>query len=244
MITRILSASLLLIAVTTQAKDLALGLDNEWQISPYRATRVDYFPFPLLTWTGDTFYIDGDEAGILAWKDEYNELKIKGLWFDRSYDRGDGNGWAMQQLNNRRTTMMAGVSYQRITPLGALFGQVAADTLGVSNGIMATLSWQALLPIEQLAVIPAFGLDWESARQNRYYYGVSDAESERSSLPAYNPTASLTPWIQMAFDYTFSPRWDGYASARVNFLDQTVTSSPMVDKSQSYVVDVGVNYHF
>lgn len=235
---------ILLFTAPVSADDLALALDNQWQINPYRAKRVDYTPFPLLSWTGNHFYIDGDEAGILAWKDDVNELKIKALWFDRSYDRSDGKGWQMQQLNNRRTTMMAGLSYQRITPYGALSGQLAADTLGLSNGVVATASWTGYLQSGKLAFIPAAGIDWEDARQTRYYYGVTADESQRSGLARYRPSASLTPWLQLALDYRFTSQWEGFISTRVNFLDSNVRDSPMVEKSTSYVIDLGINYHF
>ncbi|MBP2170044.1 outer membrane protein [Erwinia toletana] len=240
----LLFSLMLFITAPLSAKDLALALDNEWQINPYRATRVNYFPFPLLSWNDQHLYIDGDEAGLLAWKDAANELKIKGLWFDRSYDRRNGKGPQMQQLNNRRTTLMAGVSYQRITPYGALSGQLAADTLGQSNGLLATVSWTGYLQSGQLAWIPALGIDWEDARQTRYYYGIDDNESRRSGLSRYRPGASLTPWLQLALDYRFSARWEGFISTRLNLHDDQVRNSPMVEKSLSYVIDLGVNYHF
>lgn len=221
-----------------------LALDNQWQINPYRARRVDYTPFPLLSWQGEQLYIDGDEAGWLAWQDSDTQLKLKGWWFDRDYDRHDGADPAMRQLNNRRTTLMAAVSYQRITPYGALFAQLAADTLGQSDGMVATLSWTGYRETGALAWVPAAGIDWEDARLSRYYYGITANEAHRSGLAPYRPGATLTPWLQMAWQYRFSERWQGFAAGRVNWLDSAVRNSPMVEKSLSYSFDLGLSYHF
>ena len=236
---------LLAVLLTTAPLPAAeLALDNQWQINPYRARRVDYTPFPLLSWQGEQLYIDGDEAGWLAYQDSNRQLKLKGWWFDRRYDRHDGADHAMRQLNNRRTTLMAALSYQHITPYGALFAQLAADTLGQSDGMVATLSWTGYYQTGALTWLPATGVDWEDARLTRYYYGIAADEARRSGLAHYRPGAALTPWLQMAWQYRFSERWQGFAAGRVNWLDSEVRNSPMVEKSLSYSFDLGLSYHF
>ncbi|WP_437615434.1 MipA/OmpV family protein [Erwinia sp. V71] len=238
----LLLLAVLLMPAPLTAADLAL--DNQWQINPYRARRADYTSFPLLSWQGEYLYIDGDEAGLLAWQDNNNTLKLKGWWFDRHYDRRDGADASMRQLNNRRTTLMAALSYQRITPYGALFAQLATDALGQSNGMVATLSWTGYRKTGALEWFPAVGIDWEDARQTRYYYGITDDEAHRSGLTGYRPGAALTPWLQMAWQYRFNARWQGFIAGRVNWLDQDVRRSPMVEKPVSYTFDIGVNVHF
>ncbi|MEW5562019.1 MipA/OmpV family protein [Enterobacter asburiae] len=224
---------------------LNLAIDNEWQTSPYNAKRVNYTPFPLLSWDNNLLYIDGQEAGAIVWKQNQQTLKVKALWFyQRSYDHEDGSSAAMRQLNDRRTTMMAGISYDAITSYGMFSAQLARDALGLSDGWFGTFSWTGYLSSGDWALIPSAGVDWEDARQTDYYFGVSKEESRRSGLTQWSPGSSLTPWLQLALDYQFAPQWDTFISARINYLSNDVRQSPMVNQSQTYVIDLGIKYRF
>lgn len=234
-----------IISSAVYSEPLNLTLDNEWQTSPYNAKRVNYTPFPMLSWDNNLLYIDGQEAGIMMWKQNQQTLKVKALWFNQhSYNYDDGSTAAMRLLNDRRTTIMGGVSYDAITSYGMFSAQLVRDTLGLSDGWFGTLSWTGYLSGGDWAFIPSTGVDWEDGHQTDYYFGVSKEESRHSGLKQWSPGSSLTPWIQLALDYQFTPQWDTFIAARVNYLCDDVRQSPMVDQSQTYVIELGVKYRF
>ena len=47
------------------------------------------------------------------------------------------------------------------------------------------------------------GVIWASEKFNKYYYGITAAESARSGLAAYTPDSSTTGYVRLFADYTF-----------------------------------------
>jgi len=110
--------------------------------------------------------------------------------------------------------------------------------------VVGNLSYLNMLTFKPLTLIPELGVDWANGQQNRYYFGISDAESQRSGLAAYRPHASFTPYVAATLAYSINPHWDAYFSARHNWLGNTVKDSPMVARGQTVSLSVGINYDF
>ncbi len=234
----------LCVPVCGAAADFSLGLGGFLTTSPYHAQRDDDSIWPVINYDNDTWYIQGDEVGGYLLNDDINELKVKAYYFDQGYQPKHGHGRAMRHLDQRRTTVMSGISYQYTGAYGAIHTQVAADTRNRSQGAMANLAYLNLVQWDKLSLIPELGVDWANGQQTRYYYGVSSGESTRTGLAAYRPSANLTPYLSMMTVYNVTPQWDTYASVRGNFLPATVRDSPMVQEDRTYAFSVGVNYNF
>ncbi|TKI04482.1 MipA/OmpV family protein [Martelella alba] len=243
-LTRLLLCLLALLPLYGMAADISLGAAGFASVSPYAVTRGDRSVWPVLNYDDDHWYIQGDDAGRYLINDDRNELKLKVFYFDQSFKASRGNNAALRRLNDRRATAMAGMSYQRTTFLGAFHIQVAGDILNNSQGITANIAYLNLMKWGMLTMIPEIGLDGANAQQSRYYYGISSAESRRSGLDTYRPSANATPYISLTADYQFTPLWDTYASARSNFLPAEVRNSPMVNRNRTYAFSVGINYNF
>ncbi|MGL4860593.1 MAG: MipA/OmpV family protein, partial [Enterobacteriaceae bacterium] len=83
-----------------------------------------------------------------------------------------------------------------------------------------------------------------SAKQNRYYYGVSGSEAQRSGLNRYRPSDSWSPYMQLTLDYGMTPALHAYFSGRYARLGRDITDSPMVDQTYTGSMVAGINYHF
>ena len=79
----------------------------------------------------------------------------------------------MRHLDDRKSTMMAGLSYAHFTQYGYLRTTLAGDTLDNSNGIVWDMAWLYRYTNGGLTVTPGIGVQWNSENQNEYYYGVS-----------------------------------------------------------------------
>lgn len=234
----------LMLPVPSIAADIALGSVGTLDISAYKAKRENDSLLPVVSFDNDIVYIDGDEAGYYLVNDDVNELKLKTFYFDSSYRAKDGRNIGMRRLDNRYSTMMSGISYQRTTPIGAFHTQLVADTLNKSQGIIPSASYINLITFNALSIVPKLGVDWANGQQTRYYYGISQQEAQRSGMVAYRPHASFTPYASVVIDYRFVSHWEGYISARRDFLSSTVRNSPMVDRNNTYAFALGVNYNF
>ncbi|WP_413742021.1 MipA/OmpV family protein [Sodalis sp. RH15] len=234
----------LLAPVYGWAADIALGIGGFLTTSPYKVDRDDHSVWPVINYDDDTWYIQGDDAGRYLMNDDANELKLKAFFLDQEYKSSRGSTTAMRRLNDRRSTVMSGISYQRTTPIGAVHVQLAGDILNNSQGVLANISYLNQVRLGMLTVIPEFGVDGANGQQTRYYYGVSSMEARRSGLSEYRPSANITPYVSLTADYKLTERWDTYASARGNFLPSTVRDSPMVDGDEIYAFSLGINYNF
>ncbi len=228
----------------SQAADIALGVGGFLSTSPYKVNKDDRSVWPVINYDDDTWYIQGDDAGRYLINDDVNEMKIKAFYFDQEYKSRRGSNAAMRRLNDRRATVMSGISYQRTTPLGAVHVQLAGDILNRSQGVMVNISYLNLVQLGMLSMIPEIGIDGANGQQTRYYYGVSSMESRRSGLSEYRPSANVTPYVSLTADYKLSARWDTYASARGNILPAAVRDSPMVARNETYAFSLGINYNF
>lgn len=238
---------LLAITIPTSAfsSSFSLGVQTELESQAYKAKRTHFYAIPYVGYDNDVWYVDGIETGFYLLKDAENELKLKAYYYyEDAYRPEDGHGEAMKRLNKRRATVMSGISYQRITPWGALFTQVAADTLNNSKGVVATAAYIGELNVNSVMLYGEIGTDWSNAQQTRYYYGISQEEADRSGLNEYRPHQSLTPFIMLAAEYKFTQYWEGYIESRYNFLSKTVRHSPMVDRDGTYNFVIGLNYNF
>lgn len=224
--------------------DISIGIIGSMDTSPYHAQTHDYSVMPLFAYDNDSEYIEGAEVGYYVINDDRQELRLKAYYDDTAYHNSDGHSDAMRGLQNRKATMMAGVSYQFTTAIGAFHSQLAADTLNHSNGLTANASWLNQLNVSRLILSGELGSDWANGKQTRYYYGISDAESRRSGLSRYHPKATFIPYINLTAQYPLAEHWQSFIALRSNFLSATVRHSPMVNQQQTYSLSSGLSYDF
>ncbi|WP_313048031.1 MipA/OmpV family protein [Atlantibacter subterraneus] len=160
------------------------------------------------------------------------------------FDPDNARQWAIRQLDTRHSTMMAGVSYQRITDIGAFRGEFSGDTLNTSNGLMATLAWAGQIVAEPVTIYPQAGVDWYSDKLARYYYGISERESAKSGLDAWSPNNAFAPWLAVAADWKVTDNLHFYLQPRITFLPSTIRHSPMVDDNVLADIESGLVWSF
>ncbi|SQI37119.1 MltA-interacting protein precursor [Providencia alcalifaciens] len=94
------------------------------------------------------------------------------------------------------------------------------------------------------SLTPGIGIKWDSAKLNRYEFGVTSKESAKSGLERYQPNSSWTPYVELSANYRMTDSWSLFALGRVDKLSNEVKDSPMVNKSYSGIVWSGVTYTF
>ena len=67
-----------------------------------------------------------------------------------------------------------------------------------------------------------------------YYYSVSEAEST-PTRPAYQAGAATTVEAFVSLGYELTPRWLLRANLGVEFLDSSISASPIVARDQAVV---------
>jgi len=247
----------------TKLKLLALGIivatsvstayaENQWSVgagvgvinSPYKQYDRDIYPVPVITYEGDNFWFRGLGGGYYLWNDQTDKLSIMAYYDPTHFKPGDSDNYQLRQLDKRKSTMMAGVSWVHNTEYGFLRTALAGDTLDNSNGYIWDLTWLYRYTNGGLTLTPGIGLEYHSENYNDYYYGVSHKESRRSGLHSYDADDGWNPYLELTASYKFAPDWNVYATGRYNRLSDEVKDSPMVDKSWTGLMSVGLTYSF
>ena len=212
--------------------------------SPYKQYDRDVYPVPVITYEGDNFWFRGLGGGYYLWNDEADKLSVMAYFDPMHFKQGDSDSRALRQLDKRKSTMMAGLSYVHNTQYGFLRTSIAGDTLDNSNGFIWDLAWLYRHTNGGLTLTPGIGVDYSSENYNDYYYGVSHKESNRSGLKSYDADDGWSPYLELTASYKFASDWNVYATTRYSRVSDEVKDSPMVDKSWSGLFSTGVTYSF
>jgi len=247
----------------TKLKLLALGIivatsvstayaENQWSVgagvgvinSPYKQYDRDIYPVPVITYEGDNFWFRGLGGGYYLWNDQTDNLSIMAYYDPTHFKPGDSDSYQLRQLDKRKSTMMAGISWVHNTEYGFLRTALAGDTLDNSNGYIWDLAWLYRYTNGGLTLTPGIGMEYSSENYNDYYYGVSRKEARRSGLNSYDADDGWRPYLELTASYKFAADWNVYATGRYHRLSDEVKDSPMVDKSWTGLMSMGVTYSF
>nr|WP_272501708.1 MipA/OmpV family protein [Silvania confinis] len=226
--------------------------ENNWSVgagvgvinSPYKQYDRDVYPVPVITYEGDDFWFRGLGGGYYLWNDQTDKLSIMAYYSPLHFKPGDSDNSQLRQLDKRKSTMMAGLSYVHNTEYGFLRTALAGDTLDNSNGFIWDLAWLYRYTHGGLTLTPGIGVEYTSENYNDYYYGVSQREANRSGLNSYNADDGWNPYLELTASYKFATDWNVYGTGRYSHLSDEVKDSPMVDKSWAGLLSVGVTYSF
>lgn len=219
---------------------LTVGVNLQPDFQAYKGHDVEYSVLPTLFYDNDFIYAEGDEVGFYLIEDEKNELRLN-AYFDGSSYRPSG---PLSELDKREWSILAGASYMRITPLGGFKVQVGHDILNRSNGIVATLAYWTEFEAGSWSVYPELGLQWNNARYNQYYFGVSEDEAKRSDIKQYQAKKSMQPYANLIVDYRFNKNWDIFTNLSINYLSNEQYQSPMINSRYEFEPTIGLNYTF
>ena len=234
----------LVTAFTAHADPLSLGASVIYAQSPYRGGQDRYLPVPVINYEGENFWFRSLQGGYYLWKDPQNQLSLTLLGSPQQYDPDDNDLGDMKSLDKRRMTLMAGGTYRHVAEWGILRTALLGDVLNNSNGIIWDLTYLYRFEFGAFSLTPGIGALWNSANQNRYYYGVSSHESARSGIATYRPDDSWSPYVELNASYQLTQNWNARFSGRYTRFDDEVKDSPMVDKNGQVTLWTGLSYSF
>lgn len=212
--------------------------------TPYKQYDSKVYPVPVVTWESDSFWFRGIGGGYYLWNDDADQLSVMAYYSPWHFKPGDSDNSQLRQLDKRSSTVMAGLSYLHYTAYGFLRTSLAGDVLDNSNGVVADLAWLYRYERGALAVTPGIGVEWNSQKQNEYYYGISGAEARRSGLSSYDPNDSWNPYLELSISYQLTEKLSVYGTGRYTHVADEIKDSPMVDKSWAGLLSTGVTYNF
>ncbi|HHO0850063.1 TPA: MipA/OmpV family protein [Escherichia coli] len=226
------------------ASELSIGAGAAYNESPYRGYNENTKAIPLISYEGDSFYVRQTTLGFILSQSEKNELSLTASWMPLEFDPADNDDYAMQQLDKRDSTAMAGVAWYHHERWGTVKASAAADVLDNSNGWVGELSVFHKMQIGRLSLTPALGVLYYDENFSDYYYGISESESRRSGLASYSAQDAWVPYVSLTAKYPIGENVVLMASAGYSELPEEITNSPMIDRNESFTFVTGVSWRF
>lgn len=220
------------------------GLGGSVTTSEYKDVYTAGATLPLLGYEGDHFYLRGISGGLHLFKNDMHEINVQLSYLPQRYLASWSSDHAMKQLDDRYSSMLAGLNYRLLSPYGIFQATVSADVLGYSNGFIAHASYSYPIPLGRVMLIPSVGLKWTSYEYNDYYYGIDSDESRASGLSEYKPGSALSPSAGLTARIGLSENWSIFANGNLEFLNQEIYDSPMVENATKLSVGAGLLYRF
>ncbi len=221
-----------------------LGLGGSVTTSEYKDVYAAGATLPLLGYEGERFYLRGISGGLHLFRNDMHEINVQLSYLPQRYLASWSTDHGMKQLDDRYSSMLAGLDYRLRSPYGILQATVSADVLGYSNGFIAQASYSYPLRLGLVTLMPSVGLKWTSCEYNDYYYGIDSDEARASGLSEYRPDSALSPNAGLAARIALGENWSVFANGSLEFLNQEIYDSPMVENSVKLSVGAGLLYRF
>ncbi len=231
----------------TDLNDYALGGMFNVSENPYAGTDTGLYVFPYLTalhypaFTKNTLVIKDGNLGLRYVTDNddwefgvYGRVQTLGL--------GATDNDEVQGLNERRWTIETApfIGWRRL-PLTVEF-RPYWELLGNHDGWTGELVFSLPREFTWGYVAPSVQLTYLSDQYAEYYFGVSGKEAIEGR-PEYDPGDALNPSAALRVGYRLSPHWLLTGKIGYEWLDSTITDSPIVDKDGTWSGSVGVAYN-
>jgi outer membrane protein len=225
----------------------SVGVGFGFGDSEYKDYDPDTLAFPLVNYEDDTFYFHGLAGGMFLLKNDSGAVTLGASYFPKDYDASDSTNASLQQLNDRHSTGMIDLGYRyRLPKIGTFSALASVDFLDETDGgwKMELGYTKRLRLADKVTVIPGVGAIWFNDSLNQHYYGISAAESTRSTLNQYDPQGSFSPYAELSANVSLLKDVSLFVRGRYVLLDSEVSNSPMVEADHFSAVIVGINLSF
>ncbi|MBL8509204.1 MAG: MipA/OmpV family protein [Chitinimonas sp.] len=202
-------------------------------------------PMPLLRYRGERAFVEGDTVGVSV----FDTAKLSGALLLRSemqeFNPADAKQLAFARLDKRRASPLAGMQLSyRPGQFDSLAFTVYGDISQHHRSVIPAIGWQHRFAASgpDTQYFSSAELRFHGKKYNRYYYGISAAESARSGLAAHAPAASEQFEYALGVNHRISPSWSLTAIASVRKIGRELDDSPMVARRRVASLLAGASY--
>ena len=226
--------------------DYALGIAVSSSQSPYAGAANATIVFPFLTsfqhsaFTQDWLLVRGENLGLRFVTASDWEFGVVGRL--QTLGLGMVNSDDLRGLKDRNWSVEAGpLIGWRGSPVHVQFRSYweIPDRHG---GATSELEFSLPRQLTRGFFVPAIRLAYLSAEYADHYFGVAEQEAT-PGRPPYRPGAARNLWGGFTLGYALAPRWLLTTSFGLEFLDDSVKASPLVERGRLWSARVGLAYN-
>ena len=195
---------------------------------------------PLYLYEGKYLFSHGTRAGIHLFDGAIQFDAITQYRFDRLEPNSDDY---YRSVNARRQTMESGLSVGTKTMGGHISLSWVTDTLDRHNGQIINLDYRFSHDAGRLHLSPYISATYQNQNFVDYYFGVS-AEEARDDLPMYTASDAFLTRAGFNLSYTLYDNWSLFTNYSYEWLDSTVSNSPLSGRAALSKFFLGFSYNF
>lgn len=209
---------------------------------PYIDVDSKVYPVPLFGYDGPRLYLYGISGGYRLIK--HDGLSIGPVFRPRftGFDADDSR--ALNGMEDRDWTLDLGAAVSWLTDYGLSSVGWVTDVLGRHKGQELELSYTIMFPVAGFDIIPSVAVQYQSSDLVDYYYGVRSDEALLPERPAYEAGGAWNPYFRLAVRRDLSEKWSLMLGGQLDWFDDEIDNSPIVDESRDYMLLGGLLYSF
>jgi outer membrane protein len=220
----------------------SLGLGAAYSSKVYKGDDSSFYPIPMIYYQKDNLYFKGKTAGYELYKQGDLSLDLIAQWRFDGYDDSDSD--YLDGMHDRKMTIDAGAQLAYFDGWGKTTVSFVNDILSKHNGHQIDLSYQKRIKLDDnLSITPLAGLIYQSNNLADYYYGVRRDEAI-AGRAKYTAGDSYNPYIGINVNHKLGENWSVIANAQLQWFDDEIKDSPIVDKDHQLFIMAGAAYNF
>lgn len=241
-----LGASLSMTAnVNAKVSQWSLGVAASYSPAVYRDTPSNKAVIPMIGYEGEHFFMRGFSAGYRLYPvGSPQNIVFRAVYDPRTLKPEDSDNADIQQLDERKASVLGGVSYQLITLVGMFEATVGSDLGFQHNGIYAETAWRLPIRRKGWAITPSIGYSYNSERLNNHLYGVSAEEAGRTGLNEFDADWDGQYFIGLSAYAHLTPNIRITGGVRYTNLEGEIEKSPIIESGVNTTANIGVAYVF
>ncbi|OBT13958.1 hypothetical protein A9264_02125 [Vibrio sp. UCD-FRSSP16_10] len=246
---KLCSLAIVLVSLTSSPviASWSLGVGASYSPAVYKDTPSNKVVIPIIGYEGEHVYLRGFTAGYRIWERRSPHNVIFRLAYDpRTLHPSDSDDPIIQQVDKRKSTGLGGVTYQYVNrSVGQFQVTFAGDVAGVHDGMYAETVYSVPIRTQRWMLTPSIGYSWNSSKLNNHLYGVSAEEAARiNGLQEFTPDGDGEFFLSLRGVFKFTQHIIATAGVRYTNLEGDLEASPLLDKTDSFAVNMGVVYAF
>lgn len=202
--------------------------------------------YPLLTEFGSSVYSDS----TLYIRDRYGGIRHvteSGWVFGvagtvQTLGFGSEDSDVFSGMERRNWSLQAGLHVGKRIDRLAFDLFATTDILGEHDGEEYDLLVAWPFNFGTWELVPQIGFTHQTSRFVNHYFGVRESEVIPGQRAGYAPGSALTTSARLGYSYRFNDRWFMTASAKLSFLPDEITNSPLVDRDTAWGFSLGISY--
>jgi MipA family protein len=246
------TASLFLFSPQLTAADISqVMLQNEnnlWSLgaairthtSPYKGEQEHTDFMPMISYTGERFYIDGNALGFHLQQSDQWQADLYTAYRFGGYTEEDSSFLEGMERND---SVDIGLALTQHTPYGSFTLDPSIDIGGRHHGWDTELSWYSTYQQGPWRWRPWIGLDYRNQQLTDYYFGVESQEAT-DSRNAYRAGSSINYHLGIDLEYRLDRQNLISLNLRQTRLDDEIADSSIVDERNILSVALAYRHEF